>query len=311
MGKIYTTIIDTIGRTPIVRINRMTEGMSAAVLAKLEFFNPLSSVKDRIGHAMIADAEKRGLINSKSVIVEPTSGNTGIALAFICAAKGLKCILTMPESMSVERRVLLRALGAELYLTPAELGMRGAMAKAEEIAAQLPNSFMPSQFSNQANPQVHYETTAEEIWQDTDGKIDFFVAGVGTGGTLTGVGRFLRERNPDIRIVAVEPAGSAVLSGKSSGSHKIMGIGAGFVPEILERGLIDEVIVIEEKDAFETARSCAKKEGILCGISSGAALKASLIVARRPESARKTIVTIFPSSGERYLSTELYKKYNY
>ncbi|MBD3385625.1 cysteine synthase A [candidate division KSB1 bacterium] len=311
MAKIFNDITETIGRTPLVRVNRLAADVPATILAKLEFFNPLSSVKDRIGLAMIQAAEEQGKIHKKSVIVEPTSGNTGIALAFVCAARGYQLVLTMPESMSIERRALLRALGAELYLTPAELGMQGAIDKAKEIAGQRKDAFMPMQFENQANVDIHYQSTAQEIWEDTDGKVDVLVAGVGTGGTITGVGKFLKEKKPEIEIVAVEPHSSAVLSDQEPGSHKIMGIGAGFIPPILDQELVDQVITIRDKYAFETARQAAKQEGILCGISSGAALLAALDLGKKPIHRDQTIVVIIPSSGERYLSTDLYRNYMY
>jgi cysteine synthase A len=306
MAKIYSDITQTVGNTPLVRISRLTEGLACDVLGKLEFFNPLSSVKDRIGVAMIDAAERDGKIARTSTIVEPTSGNTGIALAFVCAARGYRCVLTMPESMSMERRKLLRALGAEIVLTPADEGMPGAIRKAEELVASIPGAFMPQQFKNPANPEVHRKTTAEEIWRDTDGEVDVFVAGVGTGGTLTGVGQVLKRRKPGLRVVAVEPAGSAVLSGGKPGPHKIQGIGAGFVPDVLDRSLIDEVIGVTDENSMVTARKLATDEGILAGISSGAAVWAAIQVGKRPESEGKTIVAILPSCGERYLSTELF-----
>ena len=308
MSKIYNDITETIGNTPLVRINHLCGDSKATVLAKLEFFNPLSSVKDRIGLSMIRAAEKAGQLSSNSVIVEPTSGNTGIALAFVCAAKGYKLILTMPESMSLERRALLRALGAEVVLTPAEKGMKGAINKALEIAKQQPNSFIPQQFKNPANPEIHRLTTAEEIWRDTDGEIDVFVAGVGTGGTITGVGEVLKERKSEVKIVAVEPEDSPVLSGGEPGPHKIQGIGTGFIPDILNTKVIDEIIKVSNDDAMTMARKCAQEEGILCGISSGAALTAVVQLAKRVENQSKTIVVLLPSCGERYLSTELYKE---
>jgi len=306
MARIYDDITQTVGNTPLVRLRRLAEGARGTVLAKLEFMNPLSSVKDRIGVAMIDAAERDGKIGEGTTIVEPTSGNTGIALAFVCAARGYRCILTMPESMSIERRKLLRALGAEIVLTPAREGMPGAIAQAEKLVKATPGGFMPQQFKNPANPEVHRKTTAEEIWRDTDGGIDVFVAGVGTGGTLTGCAQALKERKPDVKVVAVEPKGSPVLSGGKPGPHKIQGIGAGFVPDVLDTSLIDEVIQVDDEDAFDTARRMATEEAILCGISSGAATWAALQVARRPESEGKTIVVIIPSCGERYLSTALF-----
>lgn len=303
---IVPTIRKTVGTTPMVMLNRMAAGLEAEIAAKLEFFNPLGSVKDRPAAAMIKAAEQQGRIGPETLIVEPTSGNTGIALAFICASKGYRLCLTMPETMSVERRKLLKHLGAELVLTPGEKGMKGAIEKAAEIVAAEKNAFMPDQFSNPANPEIHRETTAEEIWRDTEGAVDAFVAGVGTGGTITGVARALKPRQPNIRIVAVEPAGSAVLSGGSAGPHKIQGIGAGFIPGVLDRSLIDEVTTVTNEAAFETARNLAKTEGILCGISSGAAVWAALELGRRKEFSGKRIVTILASTGERYISTELF-----
>lgn len=308
MGRIYDDITQTIGRTPLVRLNRVTEGCSAQVLAKLEFFNPLSSIKDRIGLAMVEAAEAAGRITPQTVLVEPTSGNTGIALAFVAAVKGLRLILTMPESMSVERRALLRGLGAELELTPAADGMRGAVERAVELTRTLPDALLLQQFRNAANPQAHRQTTAPEIWEDTDGKVDVLVAGVGTGGSVTGIGGALRALNPKLRIVAVEPTTSAVLSGGRAGAHQIQGIGAGFVPENLDRQLIDEVIAVRDEDAFATARLLARTEGIPAGISSGATCFAALEVARRPELAGQNVVVIFASSAERYLSTPLYRE---
>lgn len=305
MARLYDDITQTIGRTPLVRLNRVAAGRNVRLYAKLEFFNPLSSVKDRIGVNMIDAAQRAGLINERSVIVEPTSGNTGIALAFVCAARGIRLILTMPESMSQERRVLLRLLGAELVLTPASQGMRGAIAKAEEIAAGTPNSFIPQQFQNPANPDIHRRTTANELWDDTDGAIDVLISGVGTGGTITGVSEVLKQRKPSFHTVAVEPAASPVLSGGAPGPHKIQGIGAGFVPEILNTGIIDSIVQVKDEDAIKTAREVARLEGIPCGISSGAAMWAALQVADRPEMASKFIVVVFPSSAERYLSTSL------
>ena len=306
MAKIYDSVIDTIGNTPLVRINRLVTG-DATVLAKLEFFNPLASVKDRIGAAMIEAAEQAGKLDSDTLLIEPTSGNTGIALAFVCAAKGYRLLLTMPESMSVERRKVLKALGAEIVLTPAAAGMKGAIAEAERIHAETPNSMIPQQFANPANPEVHRNTTAEEIWRDTDGKVDYLIAGVGTGGTITGVAEVIKSRNPDFKAVAVEPTDSPVLSGGQPGPHKIQGIGAGFVPEVLNTDIIDEVIQVSNEQAVQMARDCAAQEGILVGISSGAALTAAAQVAARPEAAGKTIVVIIPSFGERYLSTVLFE----
>ncbi|MGD9332018.1 MAG: cysteine synthase A [Desulfobacterales bacterium] len=304
---LYTHMADTIGRTPLVKLSRSAAGLAADIYVKLEFFNPLGSVKDRIGAAMIAAAEAEGRIDPDSLIVEPTSGNTGIALAFICAAKGYRLRLTMPETMSVERRKLLTHLGAELVLTPGSGGMKAAIQNAREIVAQTPDAFMPDQFANPANPRIHRETTAEEIWSDTGGKVDMLVAGVGTGGTITGVSQALKARKASFQTVAVEPSDSPVLSGGDPGPHKIQGIGAGFVPDILDTSLIDEVVTVSNDDAFATARQLAKQEGILCGISSGAAAKAALTVAARPDNAGKTIVVILPSTGERYISTDLFQ----
>lgn len=308
-GKIYNNITETIGATPLVRLNRLPEqyDVSAEILLKLEFFNPMASVKDRIGVAMIEDLENRGLLNEKSVIVEPTSGNTGIALAFACAAKGYRLILCMPESMSIERRKMLLLLGAELELTPAELGMKGAIAKAEELITSLDNAVMPQQFDNPANPEIHRNTTAQEILADTDGQLDAVISGVGTAGTLTGIGSILKQHNPSIKIYAVEPEDSPVLSGGDPGPHKIQGIGAGFKPGNLDEALIDGVVTIGNETAFETARRLAKTEGIPGGISSGAATAAALEIAALPEMAGKRIVTIIPSFAERYLSTALFE----
>jgi cysteine synthase A len=306
--KIYEDITKTIGHTPLVRLNRLAAGIPAEVVVKVESFNPLSSVKDRIGVAMIDDAEKRGLLKEGSVIIEPTSGNTGIALAFVAAARGYRLILTMPDTMSAERRQLLAILGAELVLTPGGEGMPGAIRKAEELAASTPGAMIPQQFENPANPEIHRRTTAEEIWADTDGKADFIVAGVGTGGTLTGVAEAIKAKKPGFKAVAVEPEGSPVLSGGQPGPHKIQGIGAGFIPGVLNRGIIDEVIRVSNENAGITARRLARKEGILAGISGGAALWAGLEVAKRPENGEKLIVVILPDTGERYLSTWLFKE---
>lgn len=303
---VFSDNAESIGRTPLVRINHLTKGLKATVLAKIEGRNPAYSVKCRIGAAMIWDAEQRGVLKPGMKVVEPTSGNTGIALAFVCAAKGYPLTLTMPETMSMERRQMLKAFGAELVLTPGTEGMRGAIAKAEELAAN-PEYFMPQQFKNPANPEIHVKTTGPEIWNDTDGKVDIFVAGVGTGGTITGVSRYFEKvKGQRLHSIAVEPAESAVLSGKPPGRHKIQGIGAGFIPEVVDRSLIDEVMTVTDDEAIETARRIAKEEGIICGISCGAAMAVALKVAARPESAGKTIVTILPDSGERYLSTVLF-----
>jgi cysteine synthase A len=306
--RIYNSVLELVGNTPLVRLNKIVEGARGQVVAKLESRNPLASVKDRIGLAMIEDAEAMGRIRKGTVIVEPTSGNTGIALAFVAAYKGYRCILTMPDSMSVERRKLLKALGAELVLTPAAQGMKGAIEKAKEIAAATPNSFIPQQFENPANPEIHRRTTAEEIWADTDGKADILVAGVGTGGTITGVAEVLKKRKPSFRAVAVEPVKSPVLSGGTHSPHKIQGIGAGFVPAVLNTKIIDEIIKVEDEDAGKVARRMAREEGLLVGISAGAAVWAALEVARRPESEGKLIVVIIPSFGERYLSTWLFEE---
>ncbi len=303
---IANSVTDLIGNTPLVRIRRMAEGLKADIVAKLEFYNPAHSVKDRIGVAMIDAAEKAGLIKPETIIVEPTSGNTGIALAMVCAARGYRLILTMPETMSKERRMLLRAYGAELILTPGTEGMGGAIRRAEELAASDSRYYIPQQFNNPANPDIHRKTTAEEIWRDTEGKADILVAGIGTGGTITGVGEVLKERKPGFKVFAVEPSASPVLSGGAKGPHPIQGIGAGFVPSILNTQIYDEVICVENEDALSTARRAAKEEGLLVGISSGAALWAALEVGKRPESEGKLIVTIIPSFGERYLSTALF-----
>jgi cysteine synthase A len=300
-------ITQLVGHTPLVRLRRVSEGAVAEIVAKLEFFNPASSVKDRIAVAMIDAAEKAGRLTPETTVVEPTSGNTGIALAMVCAARGYRCIFTMPETMSKERRMLLRGYGAELVLTPGPEGMAGAIAKAQEIASGDGRYFLPQQFENPANPAIHRQTTAEEIWADTDGRVDIVVAGVGTGGTITGVGQVLKERKPSTRLVAVEPAASPVLSGGAKGPHPIQGIGAGFVPAIMDVSLIDEIVTVENDDAFDMARRMAREEGLLVGISSGAATWAALQVAHRPENAGKLIVVIIPSFGERYLSTKLFE----
>ncbi|MDD2480597.1 MAG: cysteine synthase A [Lutispora sp.] len=308
MSKIAKSLTDLIGNTPLLELTNYNKinNLDATVLAKLEYFNPGGSVKDRIGYAMIKDAEDRGIIDSNTVLIEPTSGNTGVGLALVAAARGYKLILTMPETFSIERRKLLAALGAELVLTPGSDGMAGAIKKAEELTSEIKNSFMPQQFKNPANPEYHRKTTAEEIWRDTDGKVDIFIGGVGTGGTITGVGEALKQKNPEIKIVAVEPNDSPVLSGGQKGPHKIQGIGAGFVPEVLNLNIIDEIFRVENESAFEASRKLAKSEGLLAGISSGAALYAASEVAKRPENKGKTIVVLLPDTGERYLSTELF-----
>ncbi len=304
----YKRFTDLIGHTPLLELARLEQqnGVQATILAKLEYFNPAGSVKDRIAHAMIEDAETRGVLKPGAVIIEPTSGNTGIGLAAVAAAKGYKIILTMPETMSVERRNLLKAYGAQIVLTDGAKGMTGAIDKANELASQTPNSFIPGQFSNPANPAVHFTTTGPEIWSDTDGHIDIFVAGVGTGGTLSGVGKYLKTQNPKVKIVAVEPAGSPVLSGGAPGPHKIQGLGAGFVPDTLDIHIYDEIIPVEDDDAFATGRAIARAEGVLVGISSGAAVWAALQLAKRPENKDKTIVALLPDTGERYLSTPMF-----
>ena len=309
MANIKKSLTELIGNTPMLEITNYNKknNLDATIITKLEYFNPGGSVKDRIGYAMIKDAEEKGLLNKDSVIIEPTSGNTGIALAFVAAAKGYRIILTMPETMSVERRSLLAALGAELVLTPGPEGMKGAIKRAEELAEETPNSFIPQQFKNPANPAYHRNTTAEEIWRDTDGKVDIFVAGVGTGGTITGVGEVLKAKNPNIKIVAVEPIDSPVLSGGKPGPHKIQGIGAGFIPDIMNMGIVDEIMQIRNEDAFETARKLAKSEGLLAGISSGAALYGATELAKRPENKGKNIVVLLPDTGERYISTPLFQ----
>lgn len=309
MARIFEDITKTIGNTPLVRLNNITKGLHSVVVVKMESFNPLASVKDRIGIAMIDAGEKAGLLKKDTIIIEPTSGNTGIALAFVAAARGYKLILTMPDTMSIERRELLKAFGAEIVLTPGAEGMKGAVLRAEELVKNTPNSFMPQQFKNPANPEIHRKTTAEEIWNDTDGKIDIFVGGVGTGGTITGVGEVIKKRKPSLKVIAVEPTDSPVLSGGKPGPHKIQGIGAGFVPDILNTKVIDEIITVKNEQAFACARQLAREEGILAGISSGAAAYAALQVAARPENKGKLIVVILPDTGERYLSTVLFKEF--
>jgi cysteine synthase A len=307
MAKILSSIVKTVGNTPMVRLSRISKGLKAEIVAKLEFFNPLGSVKDRIGISMIESAEREGKISSNTLIVEPTSGNTGIALAFVCAIRGYRLCLTMPDTMSMERRKLLKHLGAELVLTPGIQGMKGAIEKADEILKNMANSYMPNQFSNPANPQIHRETTAEEIWRDTAGKADILVAGVGTGGTITGISEVIKTRKPSFKTIAVEPKDSAVISGGKPGTHKIQGIGAGFIPSVLNLDTIDEVVTVTNEDAFETARRLSKEEGILCGISSGAAVWAALEVGKRLESIGKQIIVPLPSTGERYITTDLFE----
>jgi cysteine synthase A len=308
MARIAENLTELIGRTPLMRLGNYTRALSldARLLAKLEYFNPLGSIKDRIGYAMIRDAEEQGRINKDTVIIEPTSGNTGIALSFVAAAKGYKLIITLPENFSLERRNLMKALGAELVLTPAQEGMAGAIRKAQELAEQIPNAFIPQQFQNPSNPAIHRKTTAEEIWQDTDGEVDIIVSGVGTGGTITGVGEVLKARKPDIKMVAVEPFDSPVLSGGVRGAHRIQGIGAGFIPEVLNLKIIDEIFKVKNDDAYETSRRLARTEGLIVGISSGAAAFVATELAKRPENKGKTILAILPDTGERYLSSGLY-----
>ena len=308
MARIYTSADQLVGRTPLLELTHLEKkyDLKARILAKVEYFNPAGSVKDRIAKAMIDDAEAKGLLKEGSVIIEPTSGNTGIGLASVAAARGYRIIIVMPETMSVERRQLMKAYGAELVLSEGAKGMKGAIAKADELAKEIPNSFIPGQFINAANPKAHYETTGPEIWQDTDGQVDYFVAGVGTGGTITGTGKFLKEQNPAVKVVAVEPKSSAVLSTGVAGSHKIQGIGAGFVPDVLDTKVYDEIIPVENDDAFAVGKEIGKNEGVLVGISSGAAVWAALEIAKRPESAGKTIVVLLPDTGDRYLSTPLF-----
>ena len=308
--KTFHSITELIGNTPLVELSNLEkqENLEATLLAKLEYFNPAGSVKDRIAYAMITDAEIKGLLKPNSVIIEPTSGNTGIGLAAVAAARGYRVILTMPETMSVERRNLLKAYGAELILTEGSKGMKGAIAKADELAKEIPESFLPGQFTNQANPQAHFVSTGPEIWKDTDGKVDIFVAGIGTGGTISGVGQYLKSKNPSVKVVAVEPAGSPVLSKGTAGPHKIQGIGAGFIPDTLNQSIYDEIIPVENEEAFQTGRTLARKEGVLVGISSGAAVFAALQLAKRPENKGKVIVALLPDTGDRYLSTPLFSE---
>lgn len=310
MSRIAKNLIELIGNTPLLEVSNYSraEGIEARLLVKLEYFNPAGSVKDRIGYAMIKDAEDKGILKKSSVVIEPTSGNTGIALAFVCAVKGYRLILTMPETMSIERRNLFKALGAELVLTAGSEGMKGAIRTAEEIAAKTPDSFIPQQFQNAANPAIHRTTTAEEIWQDTDGEVDIFVGGIGTGGTITGVGEVIKQRKPDFQVIAVEPMDSAVLSGERPGPHKIQGIGAGFVPQVLNTSIIDEIYRVKNEHAFETSKALARHEGLIVGISSGAAAYAAAQIAKRPENKGKTIVALLPDTGERYISTALFQE---